>query len=78
MSVVGAAVLRVGNISSPSSPSSHVGDTLKLLPMGGCGVGRLRRGPLWGAARPSLFLLARDKYIAPLNLQTTSDEVKSR
>ncbi len=33
------AVLRVGNISSPTFPISNVRDTLKPFYMGGCGVG---------------------------------------
>ena len=72
------AVLRVGDISSPSSPSSDVGDTLNLFYMGGCGVGVCGGVPSGVPHALPVFLLARDKYIAPLNLHKASDEVRSR
>ena len=46
-----AAVLWVGYISSPTSPRSNGGDTVKLV-HGWVWGWRLRRGPRRGAARP--------------------------
>jgi len=70
--------LRVGHISSPPSPRWNVGDTLKPVDMGGCGVGVCGGVPVGVPHASCTFFLARDKYIAPLNLhKASSSEVNS-
>ncbi len=69
-------VLWVGEISSLTFPTLYVKDTLNFL-HGGCGVGVCGGVPV-GVPHALSFFLARDKYIAPLNLQKASSrEVKS-
>jgi len=69
-------VLWVGEISSFTSPTEYVKDNLNSL-HGGCGVGVCGGVPV-GVPHALSFFLARDKYIAPLNLQkASSSEVKS-
>ncbi len=70
--------LRVGDISSPTSPRSNGSDTVKLVHMGGCGVGVCGGVPSGVPHAPWTFFLARDKYIAPLNLQKASSREVNR
>jgi len=65
------AVLWVGEISSLTSPTVYVKDTLNSCTWW-CGVGVCGGVPVGVPHAPCTFVLARDKYIAPLNLQKVS------
>ncbi len=66
-----------GNISSLSSPTLDVRDTCDWCLYDWVGVGVCGGVPFGVPHAPFPLLLARDKYIAPLNLQKSSNEVKS-
>ncbi len=75
--VAAVAVLRVGTISSPMSPTLSVKDTLNSCTRR-CGVGVCGGVPEGVPHAPCTFFLARDKYIAPLNLQKASSREVNR
>ena len=77
MSMVGAVVLWVGKISSLFSVAVSVGGRV-YDSSGGCGVGVCGGVPSGVPHACSRHSWARDKYIAPLNLQKASSREVNR